>query len=580
MSNALAAKLAKVAVPKTTPQIVPRTILVLGAALFAAWSAWNLWTVQRDTRTAEMIVAEYLFVAGLSSLVVALLARFYRPIAAPKIHGSLLDASAAIALFLSIWHLGMTQFGGYDYSAMIQAGWIQLSSLVPFKDYPCTYPPLFFLGNRYAFLIFGVQWVAFVLLGAVFAVLSLFFLSRQFRALGFPAAGATSLALTAELGTNVVCSHWCYNPMTSMVGVMVFISTLVCLASAKEWTSWTLLGVSFTLLVLSKPNAWPIGACVVLVYATWETRLRMRALTVLILGVALSGIVCWLHGLNPHALLRTYSAIAETRGNAAMMLGIKDLASVERRITYWSTGVIMLLFGGTLVASRDELLQHWREYSCCVVTAFTSLVMASTNFELKTTDLTPLVVALVVAAFRPWSKRRLEGIGLVATVMVTVVFVILSSYWGVTRLRVRESGEGMFFENVPTQTIQTGFFAGLHSGPRFITVLRQEKDVLDKYASNKVFFGPRMEFSYAAFRRDPPRGLPIWWHPGSSFPISDYLDVSRAFERGDFDLLIFLKDDYTRMPWPALPHKLSSYDKVPGFSELDVYVRKNEPYPK
>src|ERR1035438_1543266 len=102
----------------------------------------------------------------------------------------------------------MMQFGGYDYSAMIQAGWIQLSSLVPFKDYPCTYPPLFFLGDRYAFLIFGVRWIAFVLLGAVFAVLSFFFLSRQFRALGFPVVGATSLALTAELGTSVVCSHW------------------------------------------------------------------------------------------------------------------------------------------------------------------------------------------------------------------------------------------------------------------------------------------------------------------------------------------------------------------------------------
>jgi hypothetical protein len=107
-----------------------------------------------------------------------------------------------------------------------------------------------------------------------------------------------------------------------------------------------------------------------------------------------------------------------------------------------------------------------------------------------------------------------------------------------------------------------------------IAVLQQVEDALDRYPSNKVFFGPRMEFSYAAFRREPPRGLPIWWHPGSSFAISDMVGVLHALENGDFDLLIFLKDDHTRMPLAALEHKLISYDRVPGFSDLDVYVRR------
>ncbi len=574
MSSAAATQLARPPISKGTPGIDPRTILVVGATLVAASSGWHWWNVQRDTRTPETIVAEYLLVAGLSVFVLALLYKFHTSLVVPNIHGVLLDAPAVVAMAVTIWLLGIRQFGGYDHSALIQAGWLQLRSLVPFQDYPCTFPPLFFLGARYAFRIFGVRWSAFVLLMAAFAFLSFLFLSRQFRALGFPSIGATTLAVTAEMGTSVASSYWWYNPVTSMVGVMVFVSALVCLAHAKEWTSWTLLGISFTLLVLSKPNAWPIGACVVFVCAAREASQRLRALTVLTLGVSLSGIVCWLHHLNPIGVLRAYSDIAATRGDPLRMTAMLQFQPVEQHILRWSIKVVAFLFFAILAANQDELRQYWREYSCCLATAFTSLALFNMNGELKTSDLAPLVVALAVVAFRPWSKKRLDGIGRAATVIVVVFFMILSGYWGVARQRVRGIGERVFFENAATAIIPTGFFAGLHTGPRLVAVLRQIEDALDKYPSNKVFFGPRMEFSYAAFRRDPLRGLPVWWDPGTSFAVSDVVTVNRALENADFDILVFLKGDRTLMPLAVLERKLSSYDRVSGFSELDVYVRR------
>lgn len=525
-----------------------------------------------------MAVGEYVFAAGLTALVVALLYRFHGCIALPEVRVRWLDPPITIALGLSIWRLGMRQFGGYDHSSMIQAGWLQLSSLVPFKDYPCTFPPLFFLGARYAFLLFGVRWSAFVLLMALFAALSFLFLTLQFRALGLPVIGAAILALTAEVGTTVVCSFWWYNPITSVAVVMVFVSTLVCLANPQKFTAWALLGVALILLILSKPNAWPAGACVIPLYCTRETGRRMRALAVLILGVTVSGIICWLHGLSPIGVLRTYSEIADTRGNPWNLIGLRDFMPVERNILSALTGVIVLLFlflfASALRSGRKELPRYWREYTCCAIAAVTSLAMISMNFELKTSDMMPLIVSLAVVAFRPWSARRLHGVGRAATVIVIVFFATLSCYWGVSRLRVRGIGERMFFEDGPTQTIDSGFFTGLHSGPRLIAVLQQVEAALNQYPSRRVFFGPRMEFSYAAFRRDPPPGLPIWWHPGSSFPLEDFVAVSRAFENDDFDVLIFLKDDYTRMPVAALLHKLPAYERVPGFSELDVYVRR------
>ena len=576
MSSA-AVQLAKAPTPNRARGFDLGGVFVISAAIFAAASAWHWSHVQRDTRTPETIAAEYLLVAGISVLVLSLLNRFGASIPQLRVKSWLLDASASAALAASIWLLGMRQFGGYDHSELIQAGWLQLSSLVPFKDYPCTFPPLFFIGAKYAFLLFGMRWSAFVLAMVVFAVSSFLFLSRQFRALGFSSIGAASLALTAELGTTVVCSFWWYNPVTSMVAVMVFASALVCLARSKEWTSWILLGLSFTMLVLCKPNAWPIGACGALLCLTREASQRTRALGVLILSVTSAGIVCWLHNLNPVDVLNTYSRIAQTRGNPLRSIVLRDWEPTEAYILMVSATVMGLLFLTVVAVGYDEFRQHWHEHACCCFAAFTGLAMFNMNGEIKTSDLMPLIVALTVAAFRPWSAKRFDWFGRTATFIVIVFFVTLSSYWGVTRLRVRGAGERMFFENGATETIQTGFFQGLHSGPRLPRVLGQLERALSKYPSNKVFFGPRIEFSYAVFLREPPRGLPVWWDPGTSFALSDLPAISHSLEASDLDLMIFLKNDCTRMPIQPLRHKLQSYDHVVEFSELDVYVRRKGP---
>jgi hypothetical protein len=519
------------------------------------------------------MLAEYLLVAGISVFFLTLLNRLQATIASVKISSWVLDASVGATLPASIWLLGMRQFGGYDHSALVEASWLQLSSLVPFKDYPSTFPPLFFVGGKYAFLLFGIHWSAFVLLMAAFAVFSFLFLSRQFRALGFPALGTTILAFTAEMGTTVVCSYWWHNAITSVIVVAVFISSLVCLISSDEWTSWVLLGISFTLLLLSKPNAWPVGACVLLLCVTHGASQWKRASMVLGVGVAAAAVFCWINRLSPLGVLRTYYALSETRGNLLNRIALFDFGSMEGRILLRSTALIVLLFLAVLVNNRGELRLHWRAYSCCLLAAFTSLVMVRMNNELKTSDLMPLVVALAVVAYRPWSAQRLEGIGR-ASVIVIVLFMTLCMYWAATRMRVRGIGERTFFENVPAERIKTGFFEGLHSGPRLIEVLREIESTLNTYPSKKVFFGPRIEFSYAAFRRDPPPGLPIWWHPGTSYAVRDIAGVSQALAKDDFDLMIFLKDDRTRMPLWTLQPKLTLYSKVAGFSELDVYVKK------
>ena len=552
-----------------------RTWLLFVLGLIASYFGWNLATTKPGYyRTVDAIVWEYSLFASFSLFVVALLYRFGQSLIKVAPRSIALDSVGSIALLASICILGMKQLGGYDHSALIEAGWIQFSSLLPFKDYPCTIPPLLFIGDKFALHLFGLKWSAFVLLMACFAIASFLVLSWQLRLLAFGPLWAAVLAFVAELGTCVICSFWWYNPVTSVICIIVFLSTLICLINPETIRNWILLCISFTLLLVAKPNAWPCGACLLVFLLGRNAGERVRGLAAIVSGVGLAALICWTYGLNPLEVLQTYARIAHSRGNPFSIEVFSDYIGIETRIMLWSVGILTSVFVALLISRRAELRRYWREYLCCIVVAGTSLVMVFTNYELKTSDLMPLVIAVAVVAYRPWSKRSFGSFGHVTTVTIIVVFAVASSYWAGTRLRVRGVGQDLFFQSFPKREIESGFFAGLRTGPRLILVLEQISRVLSHHPSAKVFFGPRLEFSYATFSQAPPAGLPIWWHSGTSFSVDDLPRIISSFEQDKFDLLIFMKNDYTRMPAAILEYKGRFYEEIPGYSELGVYVRK------
>ena len=56
-----------------------------------------------------------------------------------------------------------------------------------------------------------------------------------------------------------------------------------------------------------------------------------------------------------------------------------------------------------------------------------------------------------------------------------------------------------------------------------------------------------MEFCYAAFNIASPKHLPIWWHPGSAYPLHKEKEIIHRWQEHAFDLLILNKNDFTRL---------------------------------
>ena len=67
---------------------------------------------------------------------------------------------------------------------------------------------------------------------------------------------------------------------------------------------------------------------------------------------------------------------------------------------------------------------------------------------------------------------------------------------------------------------------------------------MDSHPRGPVFFGPRMEFSYAAFNLQSPKFLPIWWDPGAAFSLSQESKYVASWEQHRFGTLIFYKNDF------------------------------------
>jgi hypothetical protein len=116
------------------------------------------------------------------------------------------------------------------------------------------------------------------------------------------------------------------------------------------------------------------------------------------------------------------------------------------------------------------------------------------------------------------------------------------------RYRVKLIGPGAFFENrLSDRASSPPFFKGLRTGNIFSEVCSEVDVVLARFGSSSVYFGPRMQWAYAAFELTPPLNQPSWWDPGVSFPKRMESFYIKAWAYRKFETVVLFKNDLTYM---------------------------------
>ena len=174
------------------------------------------------------------------------------------------------------------------------------------------------------------------------------------------------------------------------------------------------------------------------------------------------------------------------------------------------------------------------------------------------------------------------------TWLVLLTCSIVAVYSGMMRLRVEAIGPERFFTTVPLVKIHNiSFFENFWVSPHAQQVVDETKAVLQKkfgipenWHTASVYFGPRIEFSYAAFDVNSPKDLPIWWHPNNSYADIYSVQFVRSFILHQFQVCIFLRTNGEPDSGPQPPQILqditANYDRV-DYPNITVFYRQDSP---
>jgi hypothetical protein len=533
---------------------------------------------QATTRLAAIQAAEYAFIIFISVALIVLYAgfagrwRLHRFFCAPE-----LIWLSAILIYPAVYKLGTYQFGGFDEGLLVHAANYYAQGFKPYADFPCTMPPFFMACIRWDVKLLGLRWVSLLFLPAMFATLTSLWSFGLLRCAAVPRHWALAIIVCVEACTMLTIPFWWYNNSSYIAVVLLLLSVLACLQGPKQWLPWISLPLSLAMVLGSKPNVLPACLMVLVLLATKDKRQWAKTLAAGAIALGLFLLVCYAAQMPLTDLLHSYAEVAKLRGSPLSLVPFHRMAWPERDFQYLFTILNVLGFAALLAVSVRRQPKRWRQLAVCTIATATALLMACTNAESKHSDLSILLTAAAFLCLRPWKNTEPGARRKTVLASFLIVSLVMSALFCFTHLRIYLIGEGTYYELLPTRTIQSGFFAGLRAGPRLQRVLAQSEEVLSRYPAKTVFFGPRVEFEYAVFNQPLIPGMPLLWDTGNLFPRERLLRMLLTFQRADPDLLIFLKDDYTRMELVGfyIEHT-NTYQRIDSFGELTVYVRKRE----
>lgn len=478
----------------------------------------------------------------------------------------------------AIWSLvgwcGMRQFGGFDQSVPIDIAWRHVCGQKPYVDYPCTLPPAFVWGAQSAFDWFGVSWRSLISIAAAFAVVTFLWSFVLLRTIRWT-SHIVLIAFSIQAMTSIMVSYWWYNPIASVSGTLFLLSAICFLRQPRSPVSLVSYILSLTLLAAMKPNV--AGILIIMVSIVlftkrdlwWRTLALSAAAFVIYIGILA------LKGMTLLQVLQGYMAIMGRGFSLEQFL--QDTSPGEKALA-------LTVLAGLLAPWLMVFWRKWRppvdrQAALGVAGFLAGLYGFVTNGESKLVD-APLLFLGTLCFVEPRlaevdiaSARRIIANGLrwFACVLAGAGIAL-----GMTRHRVQAIGYGLFFESRLLETpIEGPFFAGMRTGPTFRITFSEVSRAVAEGQGKRFYFGPRMQWAYAAFGIEPPRNQPAWWHPGVSFSPKDEPLYIERWKESKFDVVILYHQDVTYMhpsliAWIGGHYELDSE----GYRRVSVLRRK------
>ena len=479
-------------------------------------------------------------------------------------------------------YLGQHEIGAYDLSSIIDAGWRLFAGQVPSRDFICTLPPSLYLFTEWAFRIFGVHWTSIFWAQSILYVLLVVLGLRLCWILGLvssPHSGllVPAIYIAAQSAPTLSVNHLYHSTTASTFAAYSLLAAFVLcqkLSPLQHREVICHLTAGFAVLLLSKPNTAWFAILICAVCLCRQSRLRIPVLICFVSAIAVDACVLSICHVGDFNAFAGYAGLSGRAVPKMFLAGIVPDPSPQGTISVFLTYLALCipLFWMAILTIRERL-RIWTSSSdlLCLGAAAVSFVGFGTNWDLKISDVAPILVGMALFAMAgPERQRRL----VVPMQGASVLLIFVACWLGFGRVRMELAGDWAGPLWGEKAEIHDAFFGDFITRQGFKIVLNEVDTVVDQSHGKRIFFGPRMEFLYAREGITSPTHLPVWWHPGSSYSLSAEPDVVKAWEEHHFDVLIFPKYDRTRIP-SGIIDKLNTEYAYDGSRRLvDVFYRK------
>lgn len=479
-----------------------------------------------------------------------------------------------------------TDFSGYDVSPMIDAGWRVLGGQVPGRDFVVTFPASLYLLTALSFRLFGVTWHALAL-GACCVCAALLLLGLRVGALlrksaGESAAIWTTVAYAAGQTILLVSINYLWHASLAQgFGLYAVFAAFAVVNARSQTNPWRRreallhLTLACACLLLSKPNtAYPVVLlCLIALHqarVSWPRPAFVLAGAFLFVTLPLACV-----HVTPWGMLGAYAGLTGRllpRGFAnGILYALYARYGLANLLVYAILTPALFAAAVWFFRERTRILADPN-----LVLAVGSIAVAilgmGTNFDFKLTDAPLALFGLTLLSLQATPALPVLRF---RTLVTGMALLFLAVYFGRTRLRMQNVGSWAA-EDCPSRLqFDDSFLGHMTACPIVPATLAEVDQTLAASPKASVFFGPSLEFLYAAHGLPSPMHLPNWWDPGSSYPLRKTNQISEAWEDDHFNLLILNRDeDRAQLPARIQGDLAMRYVLVPGTNFIHVYRQR------
>jgi hypothetical protein len=462
----------------------------------------------------------------------------------------------SLVIVYSVAPWGFRQFGSYDLSLLVDLTWRYSQGQAPGRDFPATLPTFFMAIARVSTELGSTGWANLITLTvfitAALAALTCYLLIQ----IGIHRQSILILMAMGSIVPWISTTHLWHSSITAQVSATTLLAAVV-IIRRPSYLNAILLGALMGVTALSKQNVgWFVFVGIVLLLLIFRPT---KAHTALIFwGVLTFGLLTMLIAKVDlvYPVESALKLLAE-RDRASMVMppGTTDLNGIFVLFIPWVVGPLLLMtivLLALLVSESSRSLLKKPESLFAGLAAASWLVGVYSNWDAHWNEF-PIICAGIVLLFKQSDVERSsvnkDKILDFAAIFLSVILLSVSLSVGASRVRMRYVGP--LFEQGSLQVIEKSFLRGVEVGPAGISVVEAESVLMSKYCGtdSNLLAGPRLEFLYAQWAIASPRGLPLWWHPGSSYSVRrDLPAILKSIDNMRPVKFITLGDDMTRLP--------------------------------